>query len=236
MAYIQQEKAFRFSRIRIFRVNITKASIQSQNLNSRIAVGLNVETFMGVLGETGHIETLIWSKEFLQVRLSRPMLPTPNPPFILQFNIFKWALKWRFLRIWLAELKAWIPPVTLNQFWAVCHVCFFVCFFTKMTLHVLLFPPTFLVKVTTWSLDYNTSSEATIAAGFFKISHWNENKRKKKQVHFPVQHMYRYLYSYIFIYIGGVEYCRIILHVLINKPRQKQASIQYGLFTNVSFR
>lgn len=33
--------------------------------------------------------------------------------------------------------------------------------------------------------------------------------------------MYRYLYSYIFIYIGGVEYCRIILHVLINKPRQK---------------
>lgn len=58
---------------------------------------------------------------------------------------------------------------------------------------------------------------------------------KKKEVHFPVQHMYRYLYSYIFIYIGGVEYCRIILHVLINKPRQKQASIQYGLFTNVSF-
>lgn len=40
-----------------------------------------------------------------------------------------------------------------------------------MTLHVLSFPQTFLVKVTTWSLDYNTSSEATIAAGFFKISH-----------------------------------------------------------------
>lgn len=28
-------------------------------------------------------------------------------------------------------------------------------------------------------------------------------KRKKKQIHFPVQHMYRYLYSYIFIYRRG---------------------------------
>ena len=72
--------------------------------------------------------------------------------------------------------------MTLNQF-LFPSVFFFVCFFffvvvvvfffmvRKMTLHVLSFPQTFLVKVTTWSLDYNTSSEATIAAGFFKISH-----------------------------------------------------------------
>lgn len=29
------------------------------------------------------------------------------------------------------------------------------------------------------------------------------------------------IYIHIYLYIGGVEYCRIILHVLINKPRQK---------------
>lgn len=62
--------------------------------------------------------------------------------------------------------------MTLNQF-LFPSVFFFLYFFVvrKMTLHVLSFPQTFLVKVTTWSLDYNTSSEATIAAGFFKISH-----------------------------------------------------------------
>lgn len=64
MAYIQQEKAFRFSRIRIFRINMTKASTQSQNLYNRIVVGLNVETFMGVLGDMGHTESLIWTKSF----------------------------------------------------------------------------------------------------------------------------------------------------------------------------
>lgn len=67
MAYIQQEKAFRFNRIRIFRTNITKASTQSRNL------------FVEMLRHSwviwGHVETLIWSKEFLQVRRSRPVLP-----------------------------------------------------------------------------------------------------------------------------------------------------------------
>lgn len=107
MAYIQQEKAFRFSRIRIFRTNITKASTQSPNLNNRIVVDLNVETFVGVLGDLGHMETSIWSREFLQVRHSYPMLPTPNPSFVLQFNIFKWALKWRFFE----DLTCWTQSV-----------------------------------------------------------------------------------------------------------------------------
>lgn len=55
MAYIQQEKAFRFSRIRIFRINVTKASTLSQNLNNIIAVDLNVETFVSVLGDIGQV-------------------------------------------------------------------------------------------------------------------------------------------------------------------------------------
>lgn len=51
-----------------------------------------------------------------------------------------------------------------------------------MTLHILSFPPIFLVKVTTWSLDYNASSEATIAAGFIKFSHLKKlNKQTRKQ-------------------------------------------------------
>lgn len=60
MAYIQQEKAFRFSRIRIFRINITKASTVSQNLNTRIVVDLNVETFMGVLGDIGQVVSRLY--------------------------------------------------------------------------------------------------------------------------------------------------------------------------------
>ncbi len=62
MAYIQQEKAFGFSRFRRFRTNITKAL--SQNLNYRIVVDLNVETFTGFFGKMGHIETLTLSKIF----------------------------------------------------------------------------------------------------------------------------------------------------------------------------
>lgn len=90
-----------------------------------------------------------------------------------------------------------------------------------MTLHVLSFPQIFLVKVTTWSLDYNTSSEATIAAGFIKISHLKKNKKTKGK---EKRNKFTFLYSicidiyiHIYLYIGGVEYCRIILHVLIKK-------------------
>lgn len=55
---------------------------------------------------------------------------------------------------------------TPNQFGAVCSSCVNVNDATVPSL-----PRAFLVKVTTWSLDYNTSSETTVVAGFFKFSH-----------------------------------------------------------------
>lgn len=36
------------------------------------------------------------------------------------------------------------------------------------------------------------------------------------------------IYIHIYLYIGGVEYCRIILHVLINKPRQNKQVYSMG--------
>lgn len=50
MAYIQQEKAFRFNRIRIFRINITKSLNSILNLITRIVVDQDVETFIVVFG------------------------------------------------------------------------------------------------------------------------------------------------------------------------------------------
>lgn len=122
-----------------------------------------------------------------------------------------------------------------------------------MTLHVLSFPQIFLVKVTTWSLDYNTSGEATIAAGFIKISHLkkkqeNKRKRKKKQIHFPVQHMYRYLYSYIFIYRRGrvlQNYIACVNQENLDKKTSKYTvwvvhkcflSIKLGLFRHLYYQ
>lgn len=46
--------------------------------------------------------------------------------------------------------------------------------------------------------------------------------------------MFICIYIYIYIYIGRVEYCRIILHVLIDKPRQNKQV--YSMGCNVSLQ
>lgn len=159
MAYIQQEKAFRFNRIRIFWTNITKAESPMPKFKKWVCCG---SKHWDIRGSFGFIWGVWRLAEFLQLRHWCPIYPTP---IYLTIEYLQMVFKVTFLRMWLAELKVCVLPGTLNQLWAVCPACFNK---NDMSSHSL---PTFLVNVTTWSLDYNTSSEATIAAGFFKISH-----------------------------------------------------------------